>query len=65
MNYQIRTVVFFLIFLPAAVLCYNGGYDGIDLEIYDLVEEVGIKNSFYETLQVDQVRWNPVCMYVL
>eukprot|EP00794_Sanderia_malayensis_P003334 gene3334-3823_t len=30
------------------------GYDPVDFEIYDLVEEVGIQNSFYSLLEIEQ-----------
>ena len=43
--------LYLLIVFPIAV----NSYDTTDLEIFDLVEEIGIQNSFYDVLQISQV----------
>ena len=45
-------ILLLCIAVPSSVVGYG---DPIDLEIYDLVEEVGIQQSFYDVLQVDKV----------
>lgn len=44
-------ILLLCIAVPSSVVGYG---DPIDLEIYDLVEEVGIQQSFYDVLQVDK-----------
>ena len=36
---------------------YSHSYDTTDLEIFDLVEEIGQQQSFYDLLQIPQVKF--------
>lgn len=45
------SIIFALSFFAWQVDCY----DTTDLEIFDLVEEIGQQQSFYDVLQISQV----------
>lgn len=45
------------LFYLLAGLCFYGvqGWDQEELDLFDLVEEIGVENSFYEIMGVEQV----------
>ncbi len=46
------------VFLLLIALSFNGGqcWDQEELDVFDLVEEIGLEDNFYEIMGVDQVK---------
>ena len=51
----VRSVLCIAFISLALFVKHTHGYDTTDLEIFDLVEEIGQQQSFYDLLQIPQV----------
>ena len=51
----VRSLIYVSLFSLFLLVRYTDGYDTTDLEIFDLVEEIGLQQSFYDLLQISQV----------
>lgn len=46
-----------LVLISVSIQCYSvKGWDNEELEIFDLVEEIGVGLSFYKVLGIEQVK---------
>jgi len=52
---QVVVGLFILLLVPPGLCGWEGEWDPDELDIFDLVEEIG--ENFYDIMQVDQVRW--------